>query len=257
MARDSLYWLDLLRPLGIPLPKRLHADMTMARHSFLFTILERLPGCDLGYAVNRLSHDDLRDLARRLAGLQATATELPSGRGYGFSPRMEGPFPHLSWKDFIATSLSRYRRRIQVPGIVSEYHNDRVDAAADRLVAYFAGVRPTPFLHDITTKNVIIDGTRLSGIVDVDDLCFGDPLFLVGLIRMALLANGHNAVYADTWVEVLRLDKEQSAALDFYTALFCLNFMGELGYQFNRAEEAPVEKPYVERLRSLLDRYLT
>jgi hypothetical protein len=36
-------------------------------------------------------------------------------------------------------------------------------------------IRATPFLHDTTTKNVIVthDGV-VSGIVDVDDLCFGD-----------------------------------------------------------------------------------
>lgn len=119
-------------------------------------------------------------------------------------------------------------------------------------MAYFASVRPIPFLHDITTKNVIIEGARLTGIVDVDDLCFGDPLFLVGLIRVALLANGHSPAYADAWVDVLRPNREQREALRFYTAMFCLDFLGELGHRFNRAQPSPVEKAYVERLKSLL-----
>ena len=257
VARDSLYWSEQLRPLGIPLPKLLHADMTMQRHAFPFVILERLPGRDLSFMVDSLSHNELRGLAWRLARVQAIVTDLPPGRGYGFAPRMEGPFSHVSWKDSIAASLSRSRKRIRDAGIVSEHHIDRVEAASDCLTTYFASVQPTPFLHDITTKNVIIDTTRLSGIVDVDDLCFGDPLFLVGLIRMALLANGHDALYADAWVDVLRPNKEQRAALDFYTASFCVDFMGELGHRFNRTEVAPVEKAYVERLRGLLDRYLT
>jgi aminoglycoside phosphotransferase (APT) family kinase protein len=112
------------------------------------------------------------------------------------------------------------------------------------------------FLHDITTKNVIVDGARLSGIVDVDDLCFGDPLLQVGLTRMALLASDHSATYADAWIDLLGPRREQVAALDFYTALFCIDFMAELGRRFNRAEPQPVEKTYVERLRTLLDRYL-
>ena len=48
----------------------------------------------------------------------------------------------------------------------------------------------------------------------------------------------------------------QSSALDFYTALFCLDFMGELGHRFNRPEAEPVDRAYVERLQGLLDRYL-
>jgi aminoglycoside phosphotransferase (APT) family kinase protein len=229
----------------------------MEHHPFPFVILERLPGSDLGFVVDRLSHDELRSLARRLAGLQATVTNLPPGRGYGFSPRMEGPFLHASWGDAIAASLSRSRMRIHRAGIVDEDHVDRVQAASHTLEAYFARVSPTPFLHDITTKNVIIDGARLSGILDVDDLCFGDPLFLVGLIRIALQANDHAMIYADAWIEMLRPDEQQRVALNFYSALFCVDFMGELGHRFNRAEVASVEKTYVERLRALLDHYLS
>ncbi len=111
-------------------------------------------------------------------------------------------------------------------------------------------------MHDITTNNVIIDDGRLSGVVDVDNLCFGDPLFLVGLIRMALLAHGDSPVYVDGWIDVLRPDAEQLAALDFYTAVFGLCFMDELGQRFNRAAAPPVRQAYVERLERLLDRYL-
>ena len=256
VAQDALYWSERLRPLGIPLPEVLHADMTMARHPFPFMILERLPGRDLDFVVDRLARDELHSLARRLAEVQTIVTELRPGRGYGFSPRMEGPFPDNSWQETIATQLSRSRQRMRDAGIVSEHHADRVEAAANGFTDYFARVQPIPFLHDITTKNVIIDGARLNGIVDVDDLCFGDPLFLVGLIRMALLANDHSAAYADAWLDVLGPDRDQCAALDFYTALFCLAFMSELGHRFNRPEATTVEKAYVERLCDLLDRYL-
>ena len=256
VALASRYWSDRLRPVGVPLPAMRHADMTMERHPFPFVVLERLPGRDLGFVVDTLSHDALRGLARRLAGIQTVVSGLPLGRGYGFSPRLEGPFPHLSWKDAIAASLSRSRKRIRDLGIVSERHIDRVEAASDGLATYFERVQPTPFLHDITTKNVIIDGTRLSGVVDVDDLCFGDPLFLVGLIRMALLANGHAAVYADAWVDAVRPDTEQRAALDFYTALHCAGFMAELGHRFNRSKAVPADKAYIEQLKDVLDRFL-
>ena len=73
---------------------------------------------------------------------------------------------------------------------------------------------------------------------------------------MALLANDHSAAYADAWLDVLGPDRDQCAALDFYTALFCLAFMSELGQRFNRPEATTVEKAYVERLCDLLDRYL-
>ena len=257
VAEDSVYWSNYLRPLGVPLPKLIHADTTMTRHPFPFVILERLPGQDLGLVIDRLKDDHLRDLALHLARIQSIVTDLPEGKGYGFAPRMEGDFPFSTWQDLIHAEVSRSQKRIRRAGAVDENSADRIRAAAEAFAGYFEGIAPTPFLHDITTKNVIVDGNRLSGIVDVDDLCFGDPIFLVGLIRMALLAHGNPISYADAWVGTLKPDREQIRALDFYTALFSVNFMAELGQRFNRGRAAQVEPSYVERLEGLLDHYVT
>src|SRR5262249_27831106 len=124
-------------------------------------------------------------------------------------------------------------------------------AATESFGPYLEQVAPTPFLHDITTKNVIVHDGRLSGIVDVDDLCFGDPLWLIALIRMALFAHAHDPVYLDEWLDVVRLDREQAAALDFYTLVHCVGFLSELGQRFNRAEPALVELGYLVRLQTL------
>lgn len=256
IVHDSLFWSHKLRSLGVPLPKVLHSDATIACHPFPFVIMERLPGSDLCFVVGDLKKHQLRNIAQRLVEVQEVVAGLPLGSGFGFAPRIDGPFPHDTWQESVANSLARSRLRIRVGGILSECHADLVEAASEKLMSYFDSVRPTPFLHDITTKNVIVKNARLTGIVDVDDLCFGDPLFLIGLIRVALLANGHSAAYADAWVDLLRPNREQREALSFYTAMFCLDFMAELGHRFNRSQPAPVEKSYVELLQGLLRRHL-
>jgi hypothetical protein len=78
-------------------------------------------------------------------------------------------------------------------------------------------------------------------------------LLLVGLIRVALLAHGHDPAYADAWLEVLRPDEEQRAVLDLYAGVFCVDFLGELGRRFNRA--TPVSGDPL-RLQTLLERQL-
>ncbi len=256
VARNALYWSAQLRPRDLPLPEVLHADLSLERHPFPFVVLERLPGRDLGDLVGDLPQEALVGLARRLSALQAIVTALPLGQGYGFTPRLDGPFPNATWSETIAGQLARSRRRIRDAAVVSESHADRVESAAALFQDTFATVQPVPFLHDITTKNVIVDGERLSGIVDVDDVCFGDPLFLVALIRVALLANGRDPAYADAWLDILRPDEEQRAVQDFYVALFSLDFMAELGHRFNKARPDPVETTYVERLSRLLEAHL-
>ncbi len=250
-ARGSVYWSAMLRPKGVPLPELLHVDLSMARHPFPLVVLERLAGDDLGTVYDRLSRRELRNLAQRLAAVQDIVTALPRGRAFGYAPSYEGPFPHAGWREVVAASFSRSRRRIRAAGVVDEGAVDAAEAAAERFAGYLDRVQPVPFLHDITTKNVIVDAGRLSGIVDVDDLCFGDPLLLLALIRMALLAHGHDQAYVEEWLDIVRPDAAQRAALDLYTLQYCVDFMGELGQRFNRAEAAAVDTAYLARLLTL------
>ena len=81
--------------------------------------------------------------------------------------------------------------------------------------AYFSAVRPTAFLGDITTKNVLVHEGKLSGIVDVDEICYGDPLFVVGLTHMALLAMGADTDYTTGWRRCGQL--QNSAGLFSFT----------------------------------------
>src|SRR5262249_37286933 len=155
------------------------------------------------------------------------------------------------WGEVVTASLARSRRRIVAAGIIDDRVVDAVQAAATPFADYLAAVGPVPFLHDITTKNVIVNEGHLSGIVDVDDLCFGDPLLLLPLIRMALLAYECDPAYDRECVRLVAPDARQTAVLDLYTALFCVDFMSELGLRSNR-EPAPVDPSYLARLQALL-----
>jgi Phosphotransferase enzyme family len=250
-VRGAVYWSHLLRPMGVPLPELLHVDLSMTRYPFPVIVLERLAGRDLGLVYESLSRRELRTLAERLARIQSSVALLPAGRGFGYVADYDGPFPQGSWHDVIVASLNRSRARIRAAAVVNEHVLEPIEAAVERFAPYLERVVPTPFLHDITTKNVIVHEGRLSGIVDVDDLCFGDPLLLIALIRMALLAHEHDPAYFHEWLDIIRPDAEQQAALDLYTVLHCVDFIGELGQRFNRSEAAPVDQAYLARLQAL------
>jgi len=91
---------------------------------------------------------------------------------------------------------------------------------------------PVPFLHDTTTKNVIVtqEGS-FSGIVDVDDLCFGDPRYVVALTLASLIASGGPTAYVDAWMNSANYRKDRIFQL--YVALFIVDFMSEHGQEFN------------------------
>ena len=249
----AVYWSKRLRPLGVPLPRILHADLRAKTAPFAFLLLERLPGTDLGNVYSLLSADEKQAIAAGVVQAQQLTGSLPMGQGYGYATSYEAPFPCGAWIDVVYASLVRSRARIQQAQVVDSALVDRAEVVLARFEPYCATMEPRPFLDDTTTKNVLVHDGRLSGIVDVDVVCFGDPLWTVALTQMALLSRGYDLDYIAFWCDALNLTDEQRAVLPFYTAVFCLDFMGEVGQIFNKAHAEPVDQQYVQRLRALFE----
>ena len=249
----GIYWSKLLRPRGVPLPELIHADLSGQVVPFPFMVLERLKGRDLGAAYPEMMPQERRALAFGLAKVQSRATSLGPANGYGFAFSLDGPFPQRSWSALIESQLARSRGWIQRAGQFDRAPVERVARAAERFEDYFRTVEPIPFLHDMTTKNVLIDDGALTGLVDVDDLCFGDPLFLLGLINIALQAGGLDLAYVEDWKDALSFTPRDDAVLALYTALFAVTFLGEIGQRFNRTDPLVAAPSYVARLERALE----
>jgi hypothetical protein len=211
---------------------------------------------DLAYAYPELSKLQKRSLAERIVAIQQLVGTLPAGPGYGYAGSYSDQALHPSWEDVLRADLERSRRRIMTVGSVSTAPVERVASFLPAFADYFAAVPPTPFLDDVTTKNVIVHNGALSGIVDVDWLCFGDPLLTPALTNMALLSRHQQTDYIDDWCDLLDLSPVQQRVLILYTAIFCVGFLSEQGMQFNRDAAPEVDQRGVASLLEILDRLL-
>jgi aminoglycoside phosphotransferase (APT) family kinase protein len=251
-TRAAVYWNRLLRQRGVPLPRLLgYALRPLGGMPYL--LLERLPGQELGEVFPALTRAQQRALAGRIVAIQRAVGQLPDGPGYGFASSFRATDLLPNWAAVLRAELARAREWITGAGVVDVAHVAGVEVCLPAFSAYCATIAPRPFLDDTTTKNVIIHDGELSGIVDVDCLCFGDPLFTVALTRMALLSRGWETDYVDDWLKLLDVNAPQRAALELYTAIFCVTFLGELGQAFNRATSAPVDPAHVARLLGVLE----
>ncbi len=248
----AVYWSERLRPLGVPLPAIIRAEIDETVHGFPVLVMERLPGTDLGDCYTRLTHDEKRRIARRVVDIQRRASELPAANGYGYAHTPDDPALLPTWRDVLDASVQRSREWTRSAGVMGEEAIDRVEAEVSRFGDYFARVRPICFLHDTTTKNVLVHEGNLSGIVDVDSVCYGDPLWLLSLICMALRSMGADLVYIDAWTTEIGLTEEQQRVLALYTALHCVTFMGEIGQRFNQDTPLPVSLRRVADLQDIL-----
>ncbi len=93
-------------------------------------------------------------------------------------------------------------------------------------------IAPAPFLHDTTTENVIVTANGdISGIVDVDDLCFGDPRYPAALTLAALMACGGPVQYVSA--RLRHAGRSDDRVFRLYVALFLVDLMAEHGQTFN------------------------
>ncbi len=218
----------LLRPRGVPLPEIIAEGVN---HRFSHLVMERLPGTDLGKVIDGLSDATVEAIATKVAQAQSITSETVSGRryGYGIEP---ADAPHERWSQVLLDNVARSRRRIAAAKLFDE---DVVDAIANVVSATrveLDALPPVPFLHDTTTKNVIVmPGRSFSGIVDVDDLCFGDPRYVVALTLASLMASGGPTHYVDAWMNVANYHYDRIFRL--YVAVFLVDFMSEHGQEFN------------------------
>lgn len=250
----GIYWRAKLEPLGVPLPQMLHAE---TRGEFACMILERLPGRDLGPVYAELSDAQKHELAMSVANTQSRCAQLPQAHGYGYAMSYDDPAlrENQCWRDVLIGDLERSRKRLIAVGAVDAAAADRVLANLSRFDAYLSRVQPVAFMDDTTTRNVLVHEGKLSGIVDVDSLCFGDRLFTVALTRLALLTLKQDTRYIDYWLEAMNATSDQRAVLNLYTAIFCVNFLSEQGQAFNR-EKGTIDHDMINFLNATLDELL-
>ncbi len=254
LLAGALYWHRVLKPKGIPLPAIIGYDVEAA--PFPYLILERLAGDDLGAVYQQLSVPEKKVLAGEITRLQEVTASLPPGRGFGFVESYESEAFHPAWIDVLYGLLERSRRRIKAGGIMDVRPVERVAKKLEKYESYFAQVAPRCFLDDLTTRNVIVHEGRLSGIVDVDFVCFGDSLLTTALTQMALINMRADLDYISYWCAAARVTARQREVLTCYTALFCVDFMSELGQQFNKERPEPLDREKAGRLNDALDELL-
>lgn len=218
--------LAILAELGLPVPSVEAVDLSMSRYPFAYVVLGRIPGRDLREELDTMTRPDMSALAEQVVGFEKLAGTLPESHGFGWLPIGEAG-GSSSWAEVVDDKLTRHVDALGdriAPSLAA-----RFGARADALRGYFDAVRPTPFLDDLTTKNVLVEDGRLRGIVDFDVIGFGDPLLWLGLTQTAVVA-GHRPearFYVHELCRLWPLRSEHRPILAFYSALFALDFACE------------------------------
>jgi len=246
----SVKWLNELVKLAVSVPKILSHGRY--GEDIYYVLITFICGKDLGEIYHTLNDYQKRDIVKALSDIQKKVATLPSKKSYG-----HGDASFVTWSEAIKNHIERSRKRIRNNNVFDMGLCDAVDEIMGTLENYFSGIEPVAFLDDITTKNVLIHEGRLDGIVDIDEICYGDPLLTVGLTKMALLAMRADTRYIDYWLDEMQVNDVQMQAVTFYTLLFCIDFMGEQGMKFANDNVVEINQEKVELLSSIYSELLS
>lgn len=246
---DTIYWLDKLIKIGVPVPKVMYKGM-YDKYSYL--ILNYIDGDDLGNIYADLSAYEKREIARDIVNIQNIVATLPENRGYGYLTSYNDENYKNSWKEVIEEHLNRSSYRIKENMIFDYTKVDKVEKLLEKYDNYFASIKPIPFLDDISSKNVLIKQGKLTGIIDIDEVCFGDKLYYVALSNMALMGLGYDTKYIDYLMDEMKASELEREILTLYTLVFCVDFMSEKGMKF-KDEVVKVSENQIRHLNKIYE----
>ncbi|MDR3443328.1 MAG: phosphotransferase [Legionella sp.] len=221
----AIAWQKMLLPLGIPLAGFIKSDLDGKYSPYPALLMMRLPGDDLINVYPYLTDADKKSLAHEMIHIQALCNRLPDGSGYGILDSYDDISTEKTWYDFLSKRLELYKEHITSKALFNPQLATHALIIAKDMEESFRIIRPMPFLWDASERNVLVHNGKITGIVDVDEICFGDPLLVIALTSTCLELEGHDTKYTDYWAAGLHLDKPAQARLDFYRLFYAIAFM--------------------------------
>jgi aminoglycoside phosphotransferase len=236
--------LQVLRALGLPVQSVIGSGATANGGSYI--LLNWLRGSDLIHELGQMSRQQMATLAQRVVECQRRVGTLPKAKRFGWAPI--GRSGNLQkWTEVFGQAASAPALD---DGTVLGKLRARLCGVRSRVEPYFETVPPTPFLDDLTTKNVLVEKGALAGIIDVDFVCYGDPLLAAGATMASLAGDAPTAMfYGEELCRCWNPTDQQRLAICFYAALWAIGSL-----QLTDASANPAK---AESLRKASERWLS
>jgi Ser/Thr protein kinase RdoA (MazF antagonist) len=213
--------LDVLRTLGLPVPQVLASGAVPQGGGFI--ILEWVPGHDLQHELAQMSEAQMTLLAQTVTDYQRRVASLPQSNGFGWAP-IGRHATSARWTDLFGAPSNEVPAD-DAPAL--DHIRARLRAVRRAVEPYFAALQPTCFLDDLTIKNVLVEHGVLCGIIDLDFVCYGDPLMAIGTTLAHIAADvGHaGKFYGEELIRCAAPSPDALRAIHFYNALWTTGFL--------------------------------
>ncbi len=243
--------IKLFSTLGISVPEMLASDYSQESFPMSYQILSYIEGKDLGQVVEAMTDQELRGVAKEVAAIFRKLSTIPTNGKFGW---VGGDDDGLvdSWTTVMKSD--RIEERNNKTGVVGEDLVKREKELYAKYIPYFNSVKSTLYYDDISSKNILVNDGKFSGLVDLDDITYGDPLEAVGSIKATWYGTRHGDLYTKAVEDELGLTDEQRKMVSVYALLNRILWLSEKGIKFNANTSEQVDETVVKRSKEIIEK---
>jgi hypothetical protein len=250
--KGSSKHIPMLKELGLVVPEILGENYAKKEVPYGYQFLSKLPGKDLGYVIEGLSDAELGLIAKQISNVFDRTRTIPASENFGL---VFGEYTDFSdsWTERMRIWIAETIERGTQTGVMNEKWQSILEDLFKEYSDYFDQIRPTTYLGDICSKNVMIEDGKFVGLVDLDGLTQGDPLESIGRIKASWPGTHYGKVYAEAVMDAQGLDVEQRKMVSVYALLNRISWATENGIQFNQNTKAVVDEEKLKRDTEAID----
>lgn len=240
------------KALGINVPDILIEDFSKKIIPFSYQIQNKIEGQDLYFVIEKLTDEQLIELAKDIASIFKKVATIPASNQFGIVWGGGNNELNDSWTDRMEVWINESYERGTKTGVMDDEMFNLAKKLFAKYKTYFDSIKPVTYFGDICSKNVMILNGKFNGLVDLDGVTQGDPLEAIGRIKLSWYGTYHGKIYADAVMSELHLDKYQKKLVTVYALLNEISWACENGIRFNQNTKAEVNKEKLEKDKQLI-----
>jgi aminoglycoside phosphotransferase (APT) family kinase protein len=248
-------YIPLFKSLGIAVPDIIAANYLKDVVPINYQIQTRLEGTDIGKVIANLKPLQLKSIASEIAAIAKKLIVLPTNGKFGYVEVTESKLK-LKWMEVISDMLVTIKSRTNKTGVVHPRYITMFEKAMNMHADYLFNAASQFYFDDMSSKNVIINNGIFVGIVDLDGVMYGDYLEGIGRIKASWYGTDYGDLYTETVLENLNLIKKQREMVTLYALFNRINWLSEIGIQFNQNTTNKIDRELVLENERIIDSLL-
>lgn len=237
--------IPLFQSKGIKVPEIIAEDYSKNTSPYNWQILTRLEGTDIDKVISTLTKDQLDDIAKEIAGIVKKLVTLPTNGMYGWVGLDDKKLKFTLTKE-IEEMLETIKSRNEKTGAVKEEYIQLFARVLDKYRDYLKSAPSQFYFDDMSSKNVMIHEGKFNGLVDLDEVAYGDPLEGIGCIKASWYGTHYGDHYANAVMNALELSNEQREIVTMWALLNRIYWQAEIGVQFNQNSSLEIDPKRIE-----------